>query len=407
MTTLHTRVVEWATRARLTRFGVAVSAALVVALAFFVLSSDGTSGYGGVRFGGDWATFWSAGRLIREDPRLLLDLGAQSAAMASYMDGGFFPFANPPIFAVIFVPLSLLPFTASYVLWMAVLVLAAAYGTRAAMDVLAVPERWQVVGILGALTFAPTFDSVIAAQNATLRLWFMGLGFRQLQRGQPWIAGAILAGTWFKPQFAVPLIALLAAVGRWRTATAAALGGAFLWIVSVPLFGAEWLQTWWQDVVTFTDAQNAVAHLERTISPVHWTRIGIGGTAGLVVALAVGVGIGLGAVWVGRRFSDVEILLPLSCAALLLTAPHAFAYEAATLVPVLGGYLALRLRQGLPAAILGWSLAPFWLLVYVPPLRVAGVLLVVCLWLWAVQQQTDRNHEDAGIMREAHRQPDR
>ncbi len=374
-------------RDRLVRFGSATLLALVVAITVVVATADGSSGIGG-RIGGDWASFRAAGTLVLRDPALLLDADAQFAEMAPSMDGGFLPFAYPPVFALPFVLPALLPFTAGYVVAMVVLAATAIAGIRATMDVLDVPAQWRRVGLVGGLTFAPVVQSVVVTQNATIRLWFMAAGVRALQTGRPLVSGLWLGGLWFKPQFAIPMIGLVAVLGRWRTAAVATGVGGLVWLGSALLVGPGWVGRWFGGIVAITDAGNAALNADRVISPVAWLRLAVGPPTGVVLALGVGVVLGAAAIVYGRHHDETTDLLVLTSAALLVTAWHAFAYEAATLVPLLGAMLVARRRSALPVVLAIWVVAPVWAAVHHPVVRVGGVIAVVALWLWT-ERMTD------------------
>ena len=285
------------TPARLTRFGLATAFAMAFSVVVVVVTADGIDTLAGGRVGGDWPPFHAAGHLFRQDPLLVLDVDAQQAAMSAYLDGGFAPFAYPPILAALFVPFTVLPFLGGYVVYLVLLAAAAVWAARVVMDVLGVRSAaWRRVGVLGVLTLPAAFRSYSGAQNGTITLLVLALGYRRLQAGDPWRAGLVLGLLWYKPQFAVPVAGLLLVAGWWRAALASLVPGVLLWAATAAVYGADWVQTWWDGIVQVTDRGNKIFNTEASISLVEYVRGRIGEPTGEVLGLLLAAAIGLVAV---------------------------------------------------------------------------------------------------------------
>ncbi|MDD2325399.1 MAG: glycosyltransferase family 87 protein [Alphaproteobacteria bacterium] len=95
-----------------------------------------------------------------------------------------------------------------------------------------------------ALLFYPVFCSILGGQNTALTLLLAAWWVFALRQGQAWRAGVPLGLLLFKPQFALPLIALSFLAGRWRTVvTALGLGIVFAGVSGL-IAGPHWPQAW-------------------------------------------------------------------------------------------------------------------------------------------------------------------
>lgn len=388
------------TKDRLVRFGGAVSLALAVAFAIHVITADGVSTVAGGRLGGDWAPFRTAGVLASRDPSLILDTSAQAAAMSQYFaEGGFLPFANPPITAFLFIPGSWVDFATGYVVFVLILVAISLVAIRLTLDLFDVRDPgWRRVGYLGAMTFAPVFRAYAGAQNSTFTLLLLAAGFLLLKREHPWWAGVVLGGLWYKPQFAIPAIGLVLVLRHWRTAAAALATGVAFWAANALVFGTGWVVDWLEGVVQVTDQGNIGFSTNITVSPVEWVRWTVEGNTGLGLSLLLAAVIGLAAILVGTRHPAPEDLFPLASAALVLTAPHALVYELALLVPVIGSGLVHGGRTRVVQALGLWAASLVVVMTRHPVARIGFVL--VCVAWWLAQLTAVRGRPDTTMRRQ-------
>ena len=90
--------------------------ALAVALVVILVTGSGTTTMTG-RIGGDYPAFYTAGQMIADGKAdTLYSLSQQRAYQKVFVgeDSGVLPFAYPPHFALVYAPLSQLPFRISY-----------------------------------------------------------------------------------------------------------------------------------------------------------------------------------------------------------------------------------------------------------------------------------------------------
>ena len=226
---------------RLTLAGLSVAIGMAIAFVLFVVTADGVSGLAGGRLGGDWPAFHTAGLLARTDPGGLLDAEAQRAIMAPYLQGEFYPFPYPPVLGYLFVPATFVSFRVGYAVFVVLLLAAAWVAVSWLLRLYGVhDDRWRTVAMLGALTYAGTFRSYTGAQNTTLTLVLLVGMTRLLVRERMVAAGLVLGLLWFKPQFAIPAIGLVAVAGYLRTALWAVAPGIVLWVANAMVFGVGW-----------------------------------------------------------------------------------------------------------------------------------------------------------------------
>jgi len=144
-----------------------------------------------------------------------------------------FGFYYPPVFALLCALLALLPFTLSYLVFMAATALAYFVVLRGTIrDPL----------ILAALaTFPAVFFTAIVGQNAFLTTALLGGGLLLLDR-RPILAGILFGAMCYKPHFLILVPVALIAGAHWRALLAAAVTGAVLTGLSLALFGwGAWL----------------------------------------------------------------------------------------------------------------------------------------------------------------------
>jgi len=189
----------------------------------------------------DFTAFYTAGKILREGRGAELYRGTtQNAVQWEFatdtdLRQGPLPYICPPFEALIFVPLTFLPYAVAFTLWNLLnlgLLFAIALLLRQSLDSQGDPLRqiplWEWV--LALLAFFPVFTNFLQGQDGILLLLVFVLGFRALDRNAEFRAGCWFGLGVFKYHFVVPLVLILALwKGRklvWgfaATASAAAL----------------------------------------------------------------------------------------------------------------------------------------------------------------------------------------
>ncbi|HLW84195.1 MAG TPA: glycosyltransferase family 87 protein [Candidatus Sulfotelmatobacter sp.] len=174
----------------------------------------------------DFTVFYTAGTILRQGLRhQLYDPHIQYRVQQAFTGGliesrrGPLPYIHPPLEAVIFLPLTLLPYREAFVAW-DLLNIAALLGVaitlRRDLNVLRAIPAWEFV--LGFLAFFPVFLCLLQGQDSILLLLLCALGFSALKRESDFLAGGWFGLALFKFQFVIPLIFLIAFWKRRRAA---------------------------------------------------------------------------------------------------------------------------------------------------------------------------------------------
>jgi hypothetical protein len=210
-------------------------------------------------------------------------------------------------------------------------------------------DRWALEGFCLAFTFLPVFRAASGAQNTTLTLLLLAAAWRALSRQRDALAGVWLGLMLFKPQFALPLLALFLLAGKVRVLPGAAALLSLFYLLSATVCGWNWFSTWWASVSVFhavdqsVNAANSVGWLGFTQAVLGTGSLAARWTGG---ALAVSTASALAYLWGSRRLA-LEPLMAITVVGLILMQPHCMYYDGGLIVLTLA-VLADRLgRRGL------------------------------------------------------------
>jgi hypothetical protein len=164
----------------------------------------------------DFTIYYTAGTMVREGMgHTLYDDATQFRVQQAFAPQvatrlGALPFNHPPFEAVLFVPLSYVPYRVAYVLWMVV--------NLAMLAVLPILLRPYVpllragpppVWTVASLAFFPIFFAMLQGQDAILLLFLYGLTFVSWKNQSMVSAGAWLACGMFKFHLVLPFLLLM------------------------------------------------------------------------------------------------------------------------------------------------------------------------------------------------------
>jgi len=187
--------------------------------------------------GGDFVDPYAASIAALEGaPASVYDLHRQHLREAVVTDGkdtGVLGFHYPPTFLLLVLPLAMLPYVASWVVFEAVTLCCYLTVIRRIAPVNA--------GLWLALTFPAVIINLMCGQNGFLTTALIGGGLLLLDR-RPLLAGLLFGLMAYKPQFAVLIPVALIVARRWRALTATAITAIVFAAVSLVVFGAP---VWW------------------------------------------------------------------------------------------------------------------------------------------------------------------
>lgn len=318
----------------------------------------------------DFQCFWAASKVALTDgPVAVYDVGAMRAAQVALHGPTGAPtgcmFIYLPVSLLLFLPLALLPYTASALTWLVGGAAAYALALRALLP------GWAPV--LPFLAFPAAFLNAWYVQNGFLSAALLGAAACLLGR-RPVLAGVCLGCLVYKPQLGLVLPLALAAAGRWRAFAAAAATVLALVAAATAAFGVEIWSAFQAGV------ENANRWLEATpprialdMASVFSAAKALGGGhlgwayAAQAVAAAGACGLMAAAL---RRGPGAAAEVALMSATVPLATPYLFHYDQTILAVPLAWLLAEAGRTG----FLPWERAAFGALLVSPALAHAAVL---------------------------------
>ena len=181
----------------------------------------------------DFVAFWSAGVLtLGGNPAGAFDAKAIAAAQQLAVPGleKLFLWHYPPTFQLVTMPLALLPYLTSYLVFVAGSLVLFVAALRPL-----VPHRdgWIIL-----LALPGTFICVMHGQNSLVSAALLGTAIMTIDR-RPVVAGICIGLLAYKPQLGVLFPLVLALTGRWRVIGAAAATTAVFVALSVLAFGLD------------------------------------------------------------------------------------------------------------------------------------------------------------------------
>jgi glycosyl transferase family 87 len=201
----------------------------------------------------DFTVFYTAAAMLREGlGQQLYDERAQYAVQNKSIGQiaerrAPLPYIHPPFEALIFLPLSWLPYPQAFALW-DVVNLIALFGValllRRSVDALRLIPPWEFV--IASLTFFPIFDCFLQGQDSILQLLLCVLGFNALKRDADVLAGCWFALGAFKFQFMIPIVLLLVTWKHRRVMIGFAAVSAVLVLISAGVAG-------WQSLLHYPE----------------------------------------------------------------------------------------------------------------------------------------------------------
>ena len=197
----------------------------------------------------DFTVFYTAGKILREglrhqlyDPHVQYRVQQEFTGSLIELRRGPLPYIHPPLEAVVFLPLTFLPYRQAFVTWdllnLIALLGVAATLRRTLQAQLAIP-LWEFV--LGFLAFFPVFLCLLQGQDSILLLLLCTLGWSALQRESDFLAGGWFGLGLFKFQLVIPLILLIAFWKRKRAAWGFVAVACVWAILSIVLVGWDGL----------------------------------------------------------------------------------------------------------------------------------------------------------------------
>jgi len=342
---------HWLSLDRVKSYSIAMLLAYGAVFVIWGLRTNGFTTDSIGRPGVDFSAFWSASYLAMKGPAAnVYDYAMLRQVIAAFGavqgNGRFFlPWIYPPTFLLFVMPLSLLPFAASYVLFI---------GSTAAIYIGALVRVLQLCGVpryavwLPVLAFPGIHETVMLGQNSMLTAGLAAWSLIHLKK-RPVLSGVLIGLLSMKPQLALPLLLALVMDRAWKALFSAAATAVVLTACSIALLG-------WETVPAFLDSGIAFKRTTLEHGEIAWrqcpTVFAMMRGAGVSVAAAYGAQ-GLCAVfaawalvkvWRGRNSSGLRIaVVALST---LLLSPYLWYYELTWLGLAIAGLVVEGVQRG-------------------------------------------------------------
>jgi Glycosyltransferase family 87 len=190
----------------------------------------------------DFVAFYTAGTFVRERRGTdlynlpALDGYQKKLAVANDLDlKCVAPWWNPPVFAWVFAPLSMLSIQGAYITWLAINSVCLAIAIRLLMNLfpagISGQYRWLIALLIG--VSMPTVQALGHAQNSPISLLLLIGSLILAKKNFPILAGAVIGLLAYKPQIAIAVAFILAISINWRVLIGFAVMGAALLAINV------------------------------------------------------------------------------------------------------------------------------------------------------------------------------
>jgi hypothetical protein len=231
------REFSWLTRQRLLFYSAILLIAYLIAAIGQLHSSKNLVFESGRSVGGDFVDPYAASIAALDGaPASVYDVHRQhlrEAAITRGKDTGVLGFHYPPMFLLLVLPLAMLPYIVSWV----VFEVATLCAYLAVMRRIAPPAA----GLWLAIAFPAVIINFMCGQNGFLTTALIGGGLLLLDR-RPLLAGLLFGLMAYKPHFAIMIPVALMVARRWRALIATAITAALFATASLAVFGAP---VWW------------------------------------------------------------------------------------------------------------------------------------------------------------------
>jgi alpha-1,2-mannosyltransferase len=306
----------------------------------------------------DFSAFYAAGALAFSPQ--VLQLGSIAGFQAQHGLPNT-PFLYPPAIAIIYAPLTSLPYDLAAGLHVAVQGLALVAAALLASRIYDLPPTWTLIG---AFAWAPAAAAVVSGQNSVVLLLLALIGAWAMGRGPDGksIGGLAIGIAAYRPHLGLPLTALAIWRREWVVAGFAVMVLLAQYALGVVATGGD--MAWPADWLSTIAAETA-----NDFKSVGWQAVGLPGILGRVSLFGSAPGALLGPALLGYlvgawlvisalrplRHAEPGRAMALTCALALFAGPRGFTYDGTLLLPA----VAVIARE---AADRGWPWSFRWLL---------------------------------------------
>lgn len=330
---------------------------------------------------------------------------------------GPLPYNHPPFEALIFLPLTLLPYPLAFAVWDLLnlgMLFAVGLLLRRSVSALRQVPPWEFV--VASLAFFPVFACFLQGQDSILLLLLCALAFNALKRDADLLAGCWLALGTFKFQLMVPIVLLLFIWKRRRVAAGFAAVSILLGLVSAALVGWDGLLHYPGYALQIARAPSLGGVPAELMPNLRGLLTGwpfpFTGTVGTVVALLTSVLLVLFAgvmAWKSSLPEKLDLQFSLAIVVAGLAGWHTNAHDLSLLVLslVLVADYCVRALTSEPRRkfavllpVLPVLVSPLWIVLWLAAGAVNLMAFPLLWWTWAIARELSHglhSHEDLSL----------
>lgn len=258
----------------------------------------------------------------------------------------------PTFYAVALAPLALLPYTLSYFVWLALDCFLLAGALYFVEDFAMLSRRNALILRVAAVLSFPVLVALLQGQPTLLILALLIIGFSALRAGHEVVAGAALAVTLIKPQYAPAFLLLLLVRRHYRALGGFAMAACCLFIIPVPILGLSTIPQYLRALVTASHWGRHDVGFDPSLNRGFWglTQLLMPSPASTAVAVVLSLAAILVLGYCALRSASVDIPFAIAVTVALLISPHVLIHDLSfLLIPVA---VALRYREAGPRSLI-------------------------------------------------------
>ena len=320
-------------------YPIAIIATIVLSVVLGALRAADSAAPGDA-IGGDYPAFYGAGLIAADgDLEQLHNPARQAEAQAGLHPAEegevsvFFPY--PPQIAVVYQPLASMDYHWSYLAHTFLMGTALWAAIWLVQPMIPWIRGRVLLAATAAILFWPMFRTITGGSNTALTLLLLTAGWRLIHEDRQLLAGLVLAGLFFKPQFAIPFLGLLLLARYWGVIAGATIGGIAFYLWGVALLGWNWAVEWATMARDF-GALEAEINGHSSISFIGFTQniFGVGVKPIVVAAWACAIGLAflLSWLWWKSDSDHLTALVAITIPGVLLLAPHVMTHDGSLIV---------------------------------------------------------------------------
>jgi alpha-1,2-mannosyltransferase len=318
---------EWLNRERLTNYPIIFLILYGLAGAVLVISAI-TSRQGadlwGRPLGADFSHYWLASSMVLAgDPAAVYHYQKFMAAEVAFFKVHYLmPWLYPPNFLLIIVPLALLPYLPSLVVWLGLTLAGYLFILRRIAP--------HSSTLLISLAFPGTFENFFHGQNGFLSATLLGGGLLLLEN-YPVVGGVLLGLLSYKPHL-VPLVPIALIAGRrWRALSAMLFSALMLSLLSLLALGPEvWIGFWKNLSLPLQLLSNGLLPVNKMVTMFAAALIaGSSLTLAYICQAILIIGVATAVYWIWRQETSLTWRGSILVLGILLFTPYAFPYDLA------------------------------------------------------------------------------